>query len=292
MFVSYCRILFRHLRKNRLYVFINIVGLGIGIAAMIWGIQVYRFYGSFDQFHQNREQIYRVLITVAGGDGLKGPCPVPVGEAAKRDYPVVKEAVRWERRPMAVLVPGKDAFTEDVNFTNPAFFDLFSFPLVKGQARLADPATVLITATAAKKFFGSVDPIGKATSIFRGAVRFGGRNLFSRFLLGLQIVITFITLITSIAFARNAAFQRDYDYGYRRENIMGVWLAGGKNSKAFIDELRQLPGVEQLAEVRDQVGFSYHSWRLEAENKKKECTYLEVGPGYTDLMGLGWWRGC
>ncbi len=117
-------------------------------------------------------------------------------------------------------------------------------------------------------------------------MRFGGRNLFSRSLLGLQIVITFITLITSIAFARNAAFQRDYDYGYQRENIMGVCLAGGKNSKAFMDELRKLPGVEQLAEVRDQVGFSYHSWPLEAENKKKECTYLEVGPGYTDLMGL------
>ncbi len=46
-----------------------------------------------------------------------------------------------------------------------------------------------------------------ATSIFRGAVRFGGRNLFSRFLLGVQIVIIFITLITSIAFARNAAFN-------------------------------------------------------------------------------------
>ncbi len=166
MFVSYCRILFRHLRKTKLYVLINIVGLGIGIAAMIWGIQVYRFYGSFDEFHQNKEQIYRVLITVAGGDGLKGPCPVPVGEAAKQDYPVVKEAVRWERRPMAVLVPGKDAFTEDVNFTSPAFFDLFSFPLVKGQARLADPATVVITETSAKKFFGGVDPIGKTLLLY------------------------------------------------------------------------------------------------------------------------------
>lgn len=124
------------------------------------------------------------------------------------------------------------------------------------------------------------------TSIFRGAVRFGGTNLFSRCLLGLQIVITFITLITSFAFVRNAAFQRDYDYGYRRDDIMGVWLPQGTNGKILRDELSRIPGVQQLAGVRDQIGFSYHSWPLEAEGRKKECTYLEVGPGYTDLMGL------
>ena len=125
-----------------------------------------------------------------------------------------------------------------------------------------------------------------ATSIFRGAVRFGGRNLFSRCLLGVQIVIIFITLITSIAFARNAAFQRDYDYGYRVADIMGIWLPPGKDGKVLHDELSRIPQVLQLEGVRDQIGFSYHTWPLEAEGKKKEATYLEVGPGYTNLMGL------
>lgn len=533
MFPNYCRILFRNLRKTRLYAFINILSLGIGIAAIIWGIQAYRFYTSFDHFHRNREQIFRVLITVAGGERIKGPCPAPVGTAAVRDYPVVQEAVRWEGRPLAILAPGKDPFAAQAHFTDPAFFDLFTFPLVRGQAKLSDPSTVLITETGAKKFFGIADPLGKtlllysdqpykkpltvtgilkdppanssfqfetltstdnflsgdgspvrkddwgrlsdalflkladprqaaqlarafsryipleqaarqdlkvtsfalqslsqtaaesgvidknaalerpgdaavygplilailillsaclnfanttvaqsrrrlkeigvrkvmgsslrqimmqqllectlivlpaiglamlldwfwlpvyngmlvhldlrasylqdhtlqmvlvglffivtllagaypafyisrfnATSIFRGAVRFGGRNPFSRGLLGVQIVITFITLITSIAFARNAAFQRDYDYGYRRDNIMGIWLPPGKDGKVLRDELSRIPEIQQLAGVRDQIGFSYHSWPLEAEGRKKECTYLEVGPGYTDLMGL------
>ena len=533
MFTNYCRILFRNLYKNRLYAFINILSLGIGIAAMIWGIQVYRFNTSYDHFHRNREYIFRVLITVAGGDGLKGPCPAPLGEAAVRDYSVVQEAVRWEGRPLAIRVAGKEPFAAQAHFTDPAFFDMFTFPLVRGQAQLSDPSTVLITESAAKKFFGATDPLGKnmvlysdqpykktlrvtgilkdppvnssfqfetltsthnflsydgslvrkddwgrisnalflkladprqaarlgkafsryipleqaarqdlkvtsfalqslsqtaagsgvidkndllerpgdagvyaplilailillsaclnfanttvaqsrrrlkeigvrkvmgssvrqimgqqllecalivlpaiglamlldwvwlpvyngmlihtdvqaswlqdhtlqmilvviffivlllagaypafyisrfnATSIFRGAVRFGGRNLFSRLLLGLQIVITFITLITSIAFARNAAFQRDYDYGYQRDNIMGIWLPQGTEGKALRDELSRLPDIQQLAGVSDQIGFSYHTWPLEAEGKKKECTYLEVGPGYTDLMGL------
>jgi ABC-type antimicrobial peptide transport system permease subunit len=533
MFANYCRILFRNLRKTRLYAFINILSLGIGIASMIWGIQVYRFYAAFDQFHRNRQQIFRVLITVAGGEGIKGPCPAPVATAAVRDYPVVQEAVRWESRSLAILAPGKDPFAAHANFTDPSFFDLFTFPLVRGEAKLSDPSTVLITETGAKKFFGDVDPLGKtlllysdqpykkplivtgilkdppanssfqfetltstdnflawdgspvrkddwahlsdalfvkladprqaprlasafnryvpleqaarqdlkvtsfalqslsqlaaesqvidknallerpgnagvyaplilgilillsaslnfanttvaqshrrlkeigvrkvmgssvrqimlqqllectlivipsiglamlldrlwfpvyngmliyldlraswlsdhvlqlvlvslffvvtllaggypafyisrfnATSIFRGAVRFGGRNLFSRGLLGVQIVIIFITLITSVAFARNAAFQRDYDYGYRRDDIMGIWLPPGNDGKILRNELSRISQIQQLAGVRDQIGFSYHSWPLEAEGKKKECVYLEVGPGYTDLMGL------
>ena len=533
MFANYFRILFRHLGKTRLYAFINIVGLGIGIAAMIWGIQVYRFYAAFDHCHRNREQIFRVLITVAGGDGIKGPCPAPMGAAAMRDYPGVQQAVRWEGRQLAIVAPGKDPFAAEAHFTDPAFFDLFTFPLVRGRAQLSDPSTVLITETGAKKFFGAADPLGKtlvlysdqpfrrllkvtgilkdppensslqfetltstdnylwvdgspdrkddwghlsdalflkladprqaaqlargfsryipleqaarqdikvtsfslqslsqtaaesgvidknvmlerpgnagiyaplilailillsaclnfanttvaqsrrrlkeigvrkvmgssnrqimgqqllecalivlpaiglamllawfwlpvyngmlvhldlrasylqdhtlqlvlvglfftvtvlagaypafyisgfnATSIFRGAVRFGGSNLFSRFLLGLQVVITFITLITSVAFARNAAFQRDYDYGYQRKDIMGIWLPQGSDGKVLRNELSRIPQIQQLAGVRDQIGFSYHTWALEGEGKKKECTYLEVGPGYTSLMGL------
>ena len=533
MFANYCRIIFRNLGKTRLYAFINILGLGIGIAAMIWGIQVYRFYAAFDHFNRNREQVYRVLITVAGGDGIKGPCPAPLGAAAVRDYPVVQQAVRWESRPLAIVAAGKDPFAAEAHFTGPTFFDLFTFPLIRGRAQLSDPSTVLITETGAKKFFGEADPLGKtltlysdqpykklltvtgilkdppansslqfetltstdnylgfdgspdrkddwghlsdalfvkladprqaeqlgkgfsryipleqaarqdikvtsfslqslsqtaaasgiidkntmlerpgaagvyaplilailillsaclnfanttvaqsrrrlkeigvrkvmgsstreimgqqllecalivlpaiglamlldwfwlpvyngmlvhldlrasywqdhtlqlvlvglffivtvlagaypafyisgfnATSIFRGAVRFGGSNLFSRFLLGLQIVITFITLITSVAFARNAAFQRDYDYGYERRDIMGIWLPPGTDGKILRDELSRIPQIQQLAGVRDQIGFSYHTWALEAEGKNKECTYLEVAPGYIHLMGL------
>ena len=95
MFANYCTIALRHLRKNGLYVFINILSLGIGIAAMIWGVQVYRFNSSYDHFHRNRDHIYRVLINVAGGDGLKGTCPAPLAAAAARDEAGVQAAVRF-----------------------------------------------------------------------------------------------------------------------------------------------------------------------------------------------------
>jgi len=167
MFANYCRILIRSLRKTSLYAFINILGLGIGIAAMIWGVQVYRFNTSYDSWHPNREHIFRVLITVAGGEGLKGPCPGPLSAAAVRDYPVVQRAVRWEGRGLSIQAPGKDPFAVQVHFTDPSFLDLFSFPLVHGHARLDDPSTVVITETAARKFFGgATDAIGKTLVLY------------------------------------------------------------------------------------------------------------------------------
>ncbi len=64
------------------------------------------------------------------------------------------------------MPPGKDPFATRANFTDPAFFDLFTFPLVRGEAKLSDPSTVLITQTSAKKFFGVTDPIGKTLLLY------------------------------------------------------------------------------------------------------------------------------
>ena len=57
-----------------------------------------------------------------------------------------------------------------------------------------------------------------ATQIFRGGVKFGGSNLFSRILLGMQIVIAFITVTAGFSFARNAAFQRDFNFGFNQSD--------------------------------------------------------------------------
>ncbi|WP_431213935.1 ABC transporter permease [Puia sp. P3] len=166
MFLNYCRIVVRSLRKTSLYAFINILGLGIGIAAIIWGVQVYRFNTSYDAWHSHREQIFRVLITVAGGEGIKGPCPGPLGAAAMRDYPVVKQAVRWEGRGLSIQAAGHEPLSGMVHFTDASFFDMFSFPMARGQARLSDPSTVVITETAARKFFGAGDALGKTLVLY------------------------------------------------------------------------------------------------------------------------------
>ncbi len=533
MFKNYFKIIVRNLWKNKLYTLINILCLSFGIAAIVWGFQNYRFSFSYDNFHKDRESIFRVLTKVEGSDNLKGLCPLPLAGAAKNDFSVVKQTVRWDSRPLNIKAGQNEAFATTASFTDPQFFDLFNFPLLKGSINLNDHAAVLITEQAAKKFFGEADPIGKtlvfysdeiykkpltvtgilknpplnsslrfemithfdneykmdgsiiksddwgffpdvvflklsnpseaaalsselkkylpleqrvrqdmkltsfsldpltqvaehsreigsnalmprpqdsaaygalilailillsaclnfantsvaqsnrrlkemgirkvmgssftqimiqqllecavivlfaiglsvvinnfwlpafnamfividvtanylsdytllaflalllvgvtllagaypafyisrfnAANIFRGSVKFGGTNLFSRILLGFQIVVTFITVIAGIAFSRNAEFQRTYDYGYDKENIIAINL---QNASAYIplrDELKKISVIDKIAGTNEHIGFTYRKIPLSSMGKNNEATYLGVGENYLELMKL------
>lgn len=533
MFKNYFKIIVRNLWRNKLYTLINIIGLGVGIASIVWGFQNYRFSFSYNNFHKDGKSIFRVLTKAQGSDNLKGVCPIPLATAAKNDFSAVKESVRWDSRNLNIKADQSEPFASEANFTDPSFFDFFNFPLVKGTLNLNDRATVLISEKAATKFFGSANPIGKtlllysdepykmpltvtgilkdppvnsslqfevitnfdnqykmdgtkirnddwsffadavfvklsqpgeaaklgndfkkylplqqtagndvkltsfimeplsqvanhdreiesnalwqrpqdsaaygpwvlailillsaclnfantsvaqsnrrlkemgvrkvmgssyrqimfqqlleclfivllaiglsivinnfwlpafnamftyinvtahyftdysliaflalvlvgvtllagaypafyisrfnATKIFRGSVKFGGSNLFSRVLLGLQIVISFITVIAGVSFSRNSEFQRTYDFGYDKENIIGMNL---QNENAYVsvrDELSKSRGIDKMAGTKDQVGFSYHSITLEAKGEKKKSNYMETGENYLDVMNL------
>ena len=109
-----------------------------------------------------------------------------------------------------------------------------------------------------------------ATNIFRGSVKFGGSNLFSRILLGLQVAISFITVIAGVAFSRNAIFQSKYDYGYEKANVIGVDLQSESAYTAVRDEFSKIPGIEKMAGTLNNIGFSYYTIPLEAKGEKRK----------------------
>jgi putative ABC transport system permease protein len=149
MFKNYFKIIARNLWRNKLYTLINIIGLGVGIASIVWGFQNYRFSFSYDNFHKDRESIFRVLTKAEGSDNLKGTCPTPLAASAKNDFSTVKETVRWDSRNLNIKADQREPFASQAHFTDPAFFDLFNFPLMKGTINLNDRSTVLITEKAA-----------------------------------------------------------------------------------------------------------------------------------------------
>ena len=124
------------------------------------------------------------------------------------------------------------------------------------------------------------------TSIFRGTVKFGGSNLFSRIMLGLQLAIAVITVIAGIGFARNAKFQKNYDYGYSLENTIGVIISDSTAFPAFRNEITAIPQVTALAGARNHIGYGYRNVVVEAEAKKSEANFLEVGRDYLKTMNL------
>ncbi|HET9433735.1 MAG TPA: FtsX-like permease family protein, partial [Chitinophagaceae bacterium] len=124
------------------------------------------------------------------------------------------------------------------------------------------------------------------STIFRGTVKFGGNNLFSRIMLGFQLCIAVITVIAGIGFARNSEFQKNYDYGYNIENTVGVMLTDTAAFPAFSNEMTAIPQVTALAGTRNHIGYGFRNIVAEAEGKKSETNYMEVGRDYVKTMNL------
>jgi len=162
--------IFRNLYIRKYHTLINVLGLAIGIASIVWGYQTYRFSFSFDNFHPNRDQIYRVITKTTGRDAFNGYCPLPIGPLMKSEYSGVKEFVRMEGVNLTIKSGQEESLTSYVTYTDPAFFDFFNFPLIKGTNDISDRAAILLSEKSAKRFFGTNDPIGQTLLFHAGEV--------------------------------------------------------------------------------------------------------------------------
>ncbi|MBC7828464.1 MAG: ABC transporter permease, partial [Chitinophagaceae bacterium] len=174
----------------------------------------------------------------------------------------------------------------------PAFNKMFVFVDVKADY-LHDPGLLIfigimlvITTLLAGAYPAFYVSRFNPSTIFRGSVKFGGSNLFSRLMLGLQISISIITVVGGIAFARNAEFQRTFDFGYNLENTMGIVINDRNAFNAMKNELTNIPQVTGLAGTRHHISFGYRNVVAEAGGFKKETNYLEVGKEYMQVMNL------
>lgn len=125
------------------------------------------------------------------------------------------------------------------------------------------------------------------SQIFRGKVRFSGNNLFSRLMLGSQIMIALVALVGGFVFTRNAAFQRYADMGYLKEGIMAIPVLDGQSYELLKEKALQNPNTIQVAGASDQIGNIYRNKELKWRDQDLEAKYLGVGEGYLDLMKVG-----
>ncbi|KAA0227551.1 ABC transporter permease [candidate division KSB1 bacterium] len=167
MFKNYLKIALRHLKKNAVYSSINIVGLAAGMACCIL-ITLYVLHElSYDKFHQNAERIFRVQLDLdLNGVLYKEPSiPFPAAVAFARDFPEVEKAMRFYRNDDFPLLEIDDRkfIEERFFFTDPAVFEMFDFPLIKGDEKTAfsEPNSVVLSEDMARKYFGEADPLGQ-----------------------------------------------------------------------------------------------------------------------------------
>src|SRR6185436_9219189 len=168
MLKNFYKIVLRNMWRHKGYTLLNIFGMGVGLAAIVWGFQTYRFSFSFDNFHKDQENVYRALTYQSGANGVRGIFPMAAVKQAKAEFAGITEAVRYDGRGLSVRYDKNEAFAEQAEFTDPAFFDLFNFPVVAGSSNITDKNALLITEAIATKYFGKQDPIGKTLIFYSG----------------------------------------------------------------------------------------------------------------------------
>jgi putative ABC transport system permease protein len=166
MFRNYFKTAFRSLVRNRTYSIINIAGLAAGIAVFLLIFVIIRFEASFDDFHPNKDRIFRVLTEYhhAGDEVFCGQgVPFPLPATIKHDFPELAQTTGiFARYDNQFLVHGQDGqepkkFKEPngMFYVEPGFFQIFQFPWLAGSpASLADPKSVALSKETAERWFG------------------------------------------------------------------------------------------------------------------------------------------
>lgn len=124
------------------------------------------------------------------------------------------------------------------------------------------------------------------SGIFRGTLKFGGASVFSRILMGLQIVMAVTTIVAGLSFARNARLQRNADIGYARDGIVGVETRDLAALQKFEDAMRSNPKVVEMAKTRHHAGFGFRRTEFKYQGETAETQWLEVGKNYLPVMGM------
>ncbi|MEO0559841.1 MAG: ABC transporter permease [Bacteroidota bacterium] len=165
MLKNYFKVALRSILKRPGTTAINVTGLGVGLACAILVLSYIQTERAYDRFHDNADRIYRVVKhepnNVFQGVDRYGVTPAGMGPHL-RNAAGVETASTFSQRP-SLLQRGEDGFVETGVLADPHFFDVFSFPLLRGDPATAldDPDAVVLTASMAEKLFGNADPIGQ-----------------------------------------------------------------------------------------------------------------------------------
>jgi putative ABC transport system permease protein len=157
MFKNYFKIAFRNLLRHKLFSFLNIFGLAIGIACSIMIFLWVQDELSFDKFNPNADHIFR--ITTTSSDQEYAIVPPSLANAVKTQMPEIKNATRVVSIKKMITVDAKKFDEKNIYYADNNFLQIFNYPLLKGNVAtvLSSPYSVVLTETTAKKYFGSAD---------------------------------------------------------------------------------------------------------------------------------------
>ncbi|MEO6347785.1 MAG: ABC transporter permease [Aquaticitalea sp.] len=170
MIRNYIKIAFRNLWKDRTFTSLNIIGLtaafGVSILLGMFGV----FQLSFDRFHEHKDQLYQVYSENRGVDGIEANISKaePFAAALQQEVPGVEKITRYNGNGV-LLTFGDKQFQMSGAYVDPDFFEMFSFPIIQGDAKnpITSKSSIALTEKTAKTIFGTKNAIGKTVTILR-----------------------------------------------------------------------------------------------------------------------------
>lgn len=167
---NFLKITLRNMKRKKGYAFINIFGLAIGLAACLLMVLYIRFELSFDQFHSNKNQIYRVVTPIYTSEGSSaGKVQTngwPIGQLLEQNYPEIKNSI-YIRSESHSIKHDNHYYFENTLIASRDFLTVFDFDLLKGnpQTALSQPNSIVITRDLKTKYFGDRPALGQSLVI-------------------------------------------------------------------------------------------------------------------------------
>jgi putative ABC transport system permease protein len=171
MIKNYFKIAFRNLWRNKIFSVIKILGLSMGLTVCMLIFLYTKDEISYDRFHKNGAQLYRIIQTMQMGDNLPETIGITngvLGEAFAREIPEIAQFVRVNGNPVTIK-RSNEVFTENPLLVDDNFFTVFTFKVLQGNKRTAlkDRHSIVLSRNMAKKYFGIEDALGETMQIKR-----------------------------------------------------------------------------------------------------------------------------
>ncbi|HEV2479179.1 MAG TPA: ABC transporter permease [Puia sp.] len=176
MLQNFFKTALRGLLKNKRFTILNVLGLAVGIATCLLIVAYVQDEWSFDRYNLHADRIYRVdnEIRFGGNEKSYATAAAPVAAALEKDFPEIEAAVRLAQRGGFQVAKGDQHLQENrVVYADSTLFRVFTLPMLSGDpaTALAAPRSVVITATTARKYFNSMDVLGR-TLVFNDTIPF------------------------------------------------------------------------------------------------------------------------
>jgi putative ABC transport system permease protein len=234
MIKNYFATAWRNIRKHPVFSLVNITGLTVGLAAF-WMIALYIANElSYDRYHTNADRIFRVVhhANWDGGSFKLAPTSVPFAEALKRDYPAIKETVRFDPEGGGNITAGdKNLKADDILFTDASVFNIFSYHFLYGDPKtaLAAPQQIVLTRSLAEKLFGTAEAAVNKTLYFN-----------KTFPNTVTAVIDDVPVNSHFSFSALRSFPADYTDGWQNFYVYTyILLNKGTDYKTLETQLPQ-----------------------------------------------------